>query len=993
MTPPQLVLSEQGEHSQLELATVRLVLRQAELQPGAVPSDVGSISAGSKLTLASVFQLVNSAGSSQYVTCASLATGVGAELLPCEGGPNTQGGTISLGGPVYVATSGVAFAMGTARYIGQDASAFEIALSSAQPGQYALHMPEDAVHSSPIVVRSAMDVTIAGEPSLPRWVYRNGPDVYQFSVYEHGQLTLLYLSLVPHSAGSTPNLWLAGLSGKLNIVHCHLQSTDIGGYGAVSITASEAVRLRLDNLMGVMTSIVLDSVVLNRPNPSVHGQPGNCMTNCSSDILKLHGANVAIANCQFNHVQLALDWRCANTTVANSVFQTDGVAILVASSDAICSSAECFAASQAKGSLTVSSSQLVGGISQPLPCDGTGATCESPHSGPVTVSGLTSISANAPLVCASDGRCSSSYASMTACQHDISSRPSCYVGSITGDGVCRGRCGWACTEHAGNISACCGTCTQNRRRLDSRDKLITDLDHGHTDESAGRHHGRKQSTSSTCDAQHVASGSQAVMDACCPSSGGGHRRTQTDCSLPNTCGTMACANVYTQFYEDCSAVLVQDRQEYQSLYASCQERQAQASSMGLQPVNVQMFQVSIVTPEAAPEPAPEPSPASSAVEGYQVHCDSEALATCVPSCNATTHGYQLLATIDGTDTQFSCNVAHGLYSWMGAASEGGYLGADSASFFSAVVSGAAGAYMVTVNTDAHINTDLVIEPGQNVHISGSTLARAPSWGMAGFRVVERAILVLHFLTVGGDISIPGGTVIMQHVNMRSWHKLPTMNGSLTLTACTIGGDSVAVFSIRLGTAVSTSLHEGYTGPAQCFAPYSSITDGSRYYSNNGRWDVPQTPGRCDNVAMGQFHPGWTRFSGAAGDSLAFYVPPPGTASGPNDPFHWERHCGTTHPGWLSGWDPTTMMGPSTSSLRSQPRDDAHAPPSNFRTAGALPQHTGIVERTVCFVAGNANPRFSRQRDRSKLRCICPVEFAERTVLCPLWRRRLRVLHM
>jgi hypothetical protein len=53
----------------------------------------------------------------------------------------------------------------------------------------------------------------------------------------------------------------------------------------------------------------------------------------------------------------------------------------------------------------------------------------------------------------------------------------------------------------------------------------------------------------------------------------------------------------------------------------------------------------------------------------------------VPACNAEHHGYELLATIDGTDTKFSCNLAHGLYSWMGAASEGGYLGIDSDSFF------------------------------------------------------------------------------------------------------------------------------------------------------------------------------------------------------------------------------------------------------------------------------------------------------------------------
>jgi hypothetical protein len=115
----------------------------------------------------------------------------------------------------------------------------------------------------------------------------------------------------------------------------------------------------------------------------------------------------------------------------------------------------------------------------------------------------------------------------------------------------------------------------------------------------------------------------------------------------------------------------------------------------------------------------------------------------VPECNAEQHGYELLATIDGTDTKFSCNLAHGLYSWMGAASEGGYLGSDFASFFSGVVSGAAGSYN-TLTGNAGIGTDLVIQPGQDVHISGDpSLAVAPSWGGGGFAVREHAKLSLH----------------------------------------------------------------------------------------------------------------------------------------------------------------------------------------------------------------------------------------------------------
>ena len=43
---------------------------------------------------------------------------------------------------------------------------------------------------------------------------------------------------------------------------------------------------------------------------------------------------------------------------------------------------------------------------------------------------------------------------------------------------------------------------------------------------------------------------------------------------------------------------------------------------------------------------------------------------------------------------------------------GGYLGSDSAGFFSSVTSGAAGSYLTTLTADAGISTELTIRPGQ-----------------------------------------------------------------------------------------------------------------------------------------------------------------------------------------------------------------------------------------------------------------------------------------
>jgi hypothetical protein len=143
-----------------------------------------------------------------------------------------------------------------------------------------------------------------------------------------------------------------------------------------------------------------------------------------------------------------------------------------------------------------------------------------------------------------------------------------------------------------------------------------------------------------------------------------------------------------------------------------------------------------------------------------VQCtDGTAAEDCIPECGADTHGWILLLNLDGTDTKFSCNLAHGLYSWMGAASEGGYLGADAQSFSSAVVSGAAGSYIVTLTADAGISTDLVIQPGQDVHISGDpALAAAPSWGSGGFTVAARGSLSLVSvqLDAGVTLTVTGG---------------------------------------------------------------------------------------------------------------------------------------------------------------------------------------------------------------------------------------------
>jgi len=238
----------------------------------------------------------------------------------------------------------------------------------------------------------------------------------------------------------------------------------------------------------------------------------------------------------------------------------------------------------------------------------------------------------------------------------------------------------------------------------------------------------RRSQAAPCD---LAAESAAVMDVCCATAGGGHRRAQADCPLPEVCPSARCAEVFQTFYSGCSAELEASPElgaGLAALSASCNELLG-GSSLAHQ-LNLQCTDASLTAED------------------------------CVPPCNAEYHGYMLLLNIDGDDSKFSCNLAHGLYSWMGAASEGGYLGADAQSFFSAVVSGAAGSYIVTLTADVGMSTDLTIQLGQDVHISAeSGLLVAPRWGSGGFTVQQGGKLALDGIILAGAAVLDrGGTL-------------------------------------------------------------------------------------------------------------------------------------------------------------------------------------------------------------------------------------------
>ena len=310
--------------------------------------------------------------------------------------------------------------------------------------------------------------------------------------------------------------------------------------------------------------------------------------------------------------------------------------------------------------------------------------------------------------------------------------------------------------------------------------------------------GRQLQAEEQCDVTVV----NSMLIVCCSTGGDGsrHRRQlQGGCSsFPPSCSPQ-CAAQFVPLYEGCPNFVGQIAGSGgEGFYARCSEAVARLAAMLMQPVQVRMYRISVSSsseaagnqagmflpgggqtnpstpPIIGPLPELPPSPAngeqggggSADVEQFNAQCTTANILTCVPTCNATTHGYELLATIDGTDTKFSCSLANLLYSWVGSASLGGFLGQNVLAFVSAVISGAAGTYVLTLPGDVDISVHLTIQPGQYVIITGGpSLTEAPAWGSGEFSVSSGAELILKDLEVSGPIAVAsGGSLQLKHVD-------------------------------------------------------------------------------------------------------------------------------------------------------------------------------------------------------------------------------------
>eukprot|EP01051_Picozoa_sp_SAG22_P003283 SAG22_NODE_158_length_16966_cov_26.252446_2_plen_618_part_00 len=275
-------------------------------------------------------------------------------------------------------------------------------------------------------------------------------------------------------------------------------------------------------------------------------------------------------------------------------------------------------------------------------------------------------------------------------------------------------------------------------------RTISSVGHisGHVDESNGGHRLLTEE-GADCSSAEISRQIDAINVECCD-------EPTEDCSggKVNTCNA-GCGAMIVPFWTACQAQLTRDISKMlRDAVALCPPPDVPVNSM-----NAQMFMVT----------CPAGLPADD----------------CIPLCEAQTHGFLLMLNIDGTDTTLTCSLSDLLYSWVGAAALGGFLGQNVAAFVSAVISGAAGTYVLTLMENADVGTDLVIQPGQNVIITGDAgLAEAPRWGSGGFTVGEMGSLSLAFLTLASAISaslganqlsvtdcvlVGGGTIDLQDV--------------------------------------------------------------------------------------------------------------------------------------------------------------------------------------------------------------------------------------
>lgn len=237
---------------------------------------------------------------------------------------------------------------------------------------------------------------------------------------------------------------------------------------------------------------------------------------------------------------------------------------------------------------------------------------------------------------------------------------------------------------------------------------------------AGGGHRRMQGM---CDVADVATRVVDINAECCD-------EPDEDCSggYPHTCNA-GCAQLLLPFWSDCRDALGQGAAKFEGAVGLCQ--------------------------------SVAPGPQGTVAQLLSVQCTDASISEsdCIPDCVDELHGFILLLNIDGGDNKLSCELHHGLYSWVGSASDGGFIGMDISTFVSAVVSGAPGVFFLNVLGNSDVETTLIVQPGQKVNIIGTSVT---VWGRGGMEVSQGSALFLEELTISGPITVHAGGLLTVH---------------------------------------------------------------------------------------------------------------------------------------------------------------------------------------------------------------------------------------
>ena len=263
--------------------------------------------------------------------------------------------------------------------------------------------------------------------------------------------------------------------------------------------------------------------------------------------------------------------------------------------------------------------------------------------------------------------------------------------------------------------------------------------------------GTHRRSQETCSSTDLTVGLSTLQAECCNEPGEDCRKT----GFPISCNE-ACGSVVLTFWRDCRTLFVATsgpkvERQFQGLVDMCKNSATVAQKLPL----AQEFSLTCSDPAYHSKPS-----------------------LCIPECNTKLHGHVLLATIDGDDSSFACETHNGLYSWVGKASSGGYMGEDFRAFLSSIMTAAGGVFfLLSTETNANVGFDLTIEPWQKATIRADPAVSKASWGEGGFSVRELGQLSLADINVGGPFDVTAGAeLILTNV---------TLNGTVKGMVCRI----------------------------------------------------------------------------------------------------------------------------------------------------------------------------------------------------------------